>query len=168
MISIEKDKDKKKNPSKDRAWWQHAISQQLTDLLHTLSIGSSICFKSGLETAKMHLIFAALLLLARKELRQKRHSFTRFRNNLIMNMIIWHVLKYADNNKSFDEFLLTKLFLKRWQFRISLFSIRTMFFRFFFFFLHRFSNIVFMSFSSLYYHSKGIIYIGPESDHCLP
>ena len=86
----------------------------------------------------MHLIFAALLLLARKELRQKRHSFTRFQNKLIMYMIIWHVLKYADNNKSFDEFLFTKLFLKRWQFRISLFSIQTMFFRLFLFFLAQF------------------------------
>ena len=111
MISIEKDKDKKINPSKDRAWWQHAISQQLADLLHTLSIGSSICFKSGLETAKMHLIFAALLLLARKELRQKRHSFTRFWNEQNMIMIICHVSKYADNDEGFDEFL-TKLFKK--------------------------------------------------------
>ena len=66
-------------------------------------------FKSGLETAKMHLIFAALLLLARKELRQKRHSFTRFWNKLNMLIIICHVLSYADHDKSFEEFL-TKLF----------------------------------------------------------
>ena len=68
-------------------------------------------FKSGLETAKMHLIFAALLLLARKELRQKRHSFTRFWNEQNMIIMICHVSKYADHDKGFDEFL-TKLFKK--------------------------------------------------------